>query len=326
LVPFEELPYSFNPEKGYVSSANNNTVDSSFGHYISQWFYPPYRIDRIREMLDEDDKITAGAFMKMHVDQKSKLVEKMLPNKIAVISGAKRLDKNEEAALEELKTWDLVLSKTSIAASVFETFYLELVKNTMKDEMGDKLFEQYFNEKLFVMNSMENIWINDSSAWYDNKNTRKTETRSEIIIDSYKNAIREIEKRQGKDLEDWEWGNLHQLVLKHPMGKVKLLDHIFELNSDAYPLGGSFHTVSPYSYPFNDPYTVDYGPSHRHVYNVANWDESFSIIPTGVSGIPASPYYCDQTILYVNGEYHVDYVSRKKVNEIAKYKMKFIRE
>ena len=30
LVPFEELPYSYNPESGYVASANNRTVGDDY--------------------------------------------------------------------------------------------------------------------------------------------------------------------------------------------------------------------------------------------------------------------------------------------------------
>ena len=34
-VPLNELPYSFNPERGYVSSANNKTVSEDYPYYIS---------------------------------------------------------------------------------------------------------------------------------------------------------------------------------------------------------------------------------------------------------------------------------------------------
>ncbi|NOZ45977.1 MAG: penicillin acylase family protein [Chlorobi bacterium] len=326
VVPFEELPYSYNPESGYISSANNNTVDSTFGHYISTWFYPPYRIDRIREMLEEKEKLSVDDFKRMHSDQKSKLVEKMLNNLVSNIEQAKRLNKNEKAALAELKTWDMVMSREAKAPAIFESFYLNFVKNTFADEMGKDLFKSYFKEKLFVMDGVENVWIDDSSEWYDNVKTRKIETRNDIIIESFKDAVKELEKLMGNNVNEWEWGKIHQLILKHPMGKVKLLNRIFELNSPAYPVSGSFHTVSPWSYPFTDPYTVNYGPSHRHIYSTANWDESFSIIPTGISGIPASPFYCDQTKLYVNGKYHVDYVSRAKVEEVTKFKMKFTKK
>jgi len=57
LVPFEELPFEYNPARGYVSSANNKTVHADYPHYISHWFAVPDRIDRIREMLDDKEKL-----------------------------------------------------------------------------------------------------------------------------------------------------------------------------------------------------------------------------------------------------------------------------
>ncbi|MBW2092992.1 MAG: penicillin acylase family protein, partial [Deltaproteobacteria bacterium] len=73
LVPFEKLPHSYNPANGFVSSANNKTVNNDYPYYISQWFDLPFRIDRIREMLNEKDKLTIQDFRRMQADFKSKL-------------------------------------------------------------------------------------------------------------------------------------------------------------------------------------------------------------------------------------------------------------
>jgi penicillin amidase len=54
---------------------------------------------------------------------------------------------------------------------------------------------------------------------------------------------------------------------------------------------------------------------------LADWDESLTVIPTGVSGIPSSAHYCDQTELYVKNEYHPDHFSRDLVEKNAKYQM-----
>ena len=103
------------------------------------------------------------------------------------------------------------------------------------------------------------------------------------------------------------------------MGGVAILDKVFNLNRGPYPVGGSSHTVSPYRFERSNPYTVNYGSSHRHIYDTSNWDKSLSIIPTGISGIPASKHYCDQTQSYVNNEYRNDYISRDLVEKSAKY-------
>ena len=35
MVPFEEMPFLYNPEKGFISTANNRTIDEDFPYYIS---------------------------------------------------------------------------------------------------------------------------------------------------------------------------------------------------------------------------------------------------------------------------------------------------
>ncbi len=49
MFPFDQLPYSYNPDTGFVSSANNKTVDEYYPYYISSNFVMPYRINRIRK-------------------------------------------------------------------------------------------------------------------------------------------------------------------------------------------------------------------------------------------------------------------------------------
>jgi penicillin amidase len=87
---------------------------------------------------------------------------------------------------------------------------------------------------------------------------------------------------------------------------------------------GSFHTVCPYSYSYNNLYKVNHGASHRHIFDVNNWDNSETVIPTGTSGIPASDFYLNQTELYINNRYHADPFSKTEVEKAAKYKMKIL--
>ena len=47
-VPFEEMPFLFNPEKGYISNGNNKTIDSSYPHYISRYWADQMRATQIQ--------------------------------------------------------------------------------------------------------------------------------------------------------------------------------------------------------------------------------------------------------------------------------------
>jgi penicillin amidase len=68
-VPFDKLPLSFNPENGKVSAANNKTVTDDYPYFISHSFDMPYRINRIRQMLDEKEIFSTEVFKRMVTDQ-----------------------------------------------------------------------------------------------------------------------------------------------------------------------------------------------------------------------------------------------------------------
>jgi penicillin amidase len=103
-----------------------------------------------------------------------------------------------------------------------------------------------------------------------------------------------------------------------------MLDRIFHLNKGPYMVGGSFHTVCPYSYPLTGaPDGINHGASQRHIYVTGDWDKSFTVIPTGESGVPASDYYGNQTPLYTSGKYHRDYFSKDLVIAHARHTTTF---
>ena len=321
LVPFEELPYSFNPESGHVSSANNKIANDDYPYYVSYWFAMPDRIDRIREMLGKKTKLSIEDIKKMHGDFKSKHVERYLGDIVEILGKMINLNAFEKQAFDQLSHWDGVLSKESTAATIFEYLYIMMVKNLVKDELGEELYREYLGNKTLTRNLVANTWKNKNSHWCDNINTEVRETFDQWIQASFLETIGKLQADLGDNPGDWQWGKIHRLTLSHPLGKVKLLDRLFHFNRGPFGVGGSYHTVCPYGYSLRDPFIATYGASHRHIYSTANWDESQTVIPTGVSGIPASPYYCDQTRLYIENKYHNDFVSKDKVIKSARYTM-----
>jgi len=101
-----------------------------------------------------------------------------------------------------------------------------------------------------------------------------------------------------------------------------MLDKALGLNRGPFEVPGSFHTVGPFSYSYNNLYKVNHGASHRHIFDASDWDASKTVIPTGTSGIPASDFYLDQTEMYLNNQYHADPFSTEKVKEAARFRMK----
>ncbi len=322
-VPFEQQPHTYNPACNYVSSANSRSVDSLYPYHISNWYAMPYRIQRIREMLTAKEKLSVKDFMSMQADIKSKQAEFYTPDVIANIEGRK-LKPLENRAFEILKKWDYECKVDDIAPTIFETMFRLMIRNIFADEMGVETFAAFNKNRYLPLSAMDNIWRNHNSIWIDNINTKDIkENLSDIIYKSYKDAIDTLKNTIGKDETLWQWGKVHTLTIKHPLGKVNILNKIFNLNIGPISVPGSMQTVCPFAYPFSNPCKTTNGPSHRNIYSTANWDESYTVLPTGNSGIPSSKHYKDQSELFFKNEYHPDYFSKEKVETNAKYKMVF---
>ncbi len=324
LVPFDQLPFEFNPERGYVSSANNKTVSENYPYYISHWFSTPNRIDRIREMLEAKEKLGIDDFKKMHRDFKSKKAEKMTPVFLSELNSFSDWNEMERAAVDELRNWDYVLDKQSGAATVFEILYRKVAENLVKDELSPEAFRALKGQRILLENLYLNLLPEKESVWIDDKTTNEKETFGNIVVRSFKETVQEITEKAGPELNDWGWGKFHTFTLGHPLGVVSALDKAFNLNRGPFEMPGSFHTVCPYSYSYNNLYQVNHGASHRHIFDLSGWDASQTVIPTGTSGIPSSDFYLDQTPLYLDNQYHSDFFSKEKVENAMQFRMKLL--
>jgi penicillin amidase len=69
-----------------------------------------------------------------------------------------------------------------------------------------------------------------------------------------------------------------------------------------------------------DPgFEVDAGPSVKNIFNPADWDNSYTILPTGESGIPKSEFYLSQTRTFLEEGFYKDAFTDEAVKKAAKY-------
>jgi penicillin G amidase len=320
FIPFDQLPYSYNPQNGYVASANNKTVDNDYPYYISTDFFIPYRINRIRQMIDEKEIFGIEDLKKMVLDQHSALAGLVTPFILKLSERFQELTPLEQIALDSLKGWDYDMNTGLIAPSLFEFFRISLRKNLLADELGDLYEKIYYNVGEYYI---YRIFTTTPDEWVDDINTEKKETLDDIILESFKDCVASISKNYGHNPEKWKWGNLHKIVIKHPLGSAGILNTFFHFNSGEYSVGGSDHTISPY-FSFTSEVKVEHGASERHIFNTADWDESYTVIPTGASGMPGSEFYLSQTKTYINGGFYKDAFSEEAVRAAARYTLKLL--
>ena len=318
-IPFEEMPFLYNPEKGYISTANNKTIGDDFPYYISKLWADPSRIEQINRRLDSMDNMTVEKMKSIQLDQTSRFAQEILPFIWLTETGEEtgRLKK----AYEFLKAWDGVEDVDSEAALIFHATMRNLVLNLYGDELillGKNYLEAYTGLKYLVHSKIREIFKTGESSWIDNITTpNHVETLNEIIAKSVADAVIELEESFGVNISNWKWGDAHSVTHPHMLSKVKTLDWLFGLNVGPFRSGGSDKSPNAGGYSFNKPYHQTAGASMRRIVDFNNMNETQFVLPTGQSGIPSSPHYRDQADMYHSGEYRTtwfdeDYIRSSK--------------
>ena len=310
FVPFDEMPFQYNPEQAYIATANNKTIGDEFPYYISAYWEPPARANRINELLSEPGKkYTVADMQAIQLDVLSDHARDLTPYFVELLSGSDLSQANYQTAYDALVNWNYVVGKTGLASAVFNVLWRNFAYNLYGDEMdqiGPAFKDGFFKlANISIRNSIFLLEHLPQSSWFDDVSTPDiVETPAMIVERSFQETIADLEARFGKDPNDWNWGAMHTLTHEHPMAKVKILDWLLNLNIGPFPAAGSGTTVNNMQYRMEDPYDVVLGPSVRHIYDFSNYTQGgLSVLPTGQSGNPLSPHYADQAGMFNSGRY-----------------------
>ena len=302
-VPFDEMPYVYNPEKGYISNGNNKTIDDDYPYYISRYWADPSRGEQIDRRLKVNSKLGVE-------DMKSILNEITSPfaQEYSIL-----FNKNYTQGFTDkgdimyniLNGWDGVESIDSDATVVFHAIYIQLIQNLFQDELqsfGDDSFETFYSLKYIRSLAIRSIFDGEATLWVDNVLTSKKETLNDIVNQSFDNAHDFLTKNYGNPKE-LTWGDVHQVTYRHRLNGDPLVKRFINFSTGPFPMAGSGMTPRAASYSVSDPFDVRAGSSMRRVIDFSDFDNGFSILPTGQSGVFKSPHYTDQTLLYNKGEF-----------------------
>ena len=302
-VPFDEMPYVYNPEKGYISNGNNKTIDDDYPYYISRYWADPSRGEQIDRRLKVNSKLDVE-------DMKSILNEITSPfaqeySTLFIKNYSEGFSEKGDEIYDILNGWDGVESIDSDATVVFHAIYIQLVQNLFQDELqsfGSDSFDTFYSLKYIRSLAIRSIFDRNATLWVDNVLTSKKETLNDIVNQSFDDAHDFLTKNYGNPKE-LTWGDVHQVTYRHRLNGDPLVKRFINFSIGPFPMAGSGMTPRAASYSVSDPFDVRAGSSMRRVIDFANFDNGFSILPTGQSGVFKSPHYRDQTSLYNKGKF-----------------------
>ncbi|HRJ84518.1 MAG TPA: penicillin acylase family protein, partial [Ignavibacteria bacterium] len=148
-------------------------------------------------------------------------------------------------------------------------------------------------------------------------NTASLEKRPEIVRKSIIQAVEFLKQKfPGKDVNSWNWGSVHTVKFRHPLGFVEALDKTF--NIGPYDVGGDQTSVNNTEYRFSDViekgnFDVIVGASMRTITSMADIERPLTINSTGQSGQPVSTHYGDQARMWSYGDYKKNVSSEQEM-------------
>jgi len=312
-IPFEELPWAFNPTEDYIATANNQVPPRDYPYLISTDWDLGFRANRIVNMIENaPGKIDITYMQGMQGDAYDENSQYILPHLLEMkFNGSNLTD-----ALATLKSWDYQASADSAPAAIYEVFWKNLLAETFNDNIPERYWpnggDTWFEVTRNIVNDPNNFW------WDDKATTDKIETRDEIFSHSFEKAIAQLEKELGKDQSKWRWGDLHNATFENgTLGKsgIGLIEDLF--NRGPFPTGGGTDIVNATSWKATQGYEVTNVPSMRMIVDLSNLDNSFTVHTTGQSGHAYNEHYDDIAPMWAGIKYYPMLWSEASVTSIA---------
>lgn len=304
-IPQSENPHQINPERGFVSSANQSPADTAYPYYLGS-DYPPFRGWEINKKLSAMNNITPQDMMNLQTDNYNVFAEMALPILLRNIR-TNQLNESEKKYLEILKNWNLRNDADSRGATLFVVTWDSLESVVWSDEFersGLKL--PWPNESTLL----DQIRKDPSFKFLDNINTTTIERLPDDVTIAFKKAVgtAAIADKNKK----MEWAKYKDTRVLH----LLRLDAFSRMH---LPVGGGNNIINAVK--------AQHGPSWRMVVSLTPETEAYGVYPGGQSGNPGSKYYDNFVDQWVAGKYYPLWVMNASdtSNKRIKWKMRFFK-
>lgn len=294
-------PREADPARGWIATANQRIHAPDYPHYIGSEWAPPWRMQRIEQMLNAKEKHSIDDMRAMQADELSLATLHLLP----LIRQAAPAHSLAAAAKRELEAFDGRMAGDRAAPLIFWAWARHLAQGLFADEVGETVWN---SSTRAWREGLQGVMERGDAWWCDDKATPAAETCQQQNDAALARALDELQAAQGNDVSAWRWSRAHQARSEHrPFSKVKLLARWFELRA---PVGGDTYTVNVSRVNLKpdattgELYLDEHGPSLRAIYDLGDPANSRFMHSSGQSGIVLSPHYRS----FVERWARVDYV------------------
>lgn len=286
FIPNEHNAFWKNPERGFVSSANQHPADSTYPYYVTARSYEAYRNRRINHVLSTDDEVTIEDLKNLHFDNYGTKAAESLPFMIEQLYGSD-LSAIEMGLIETLKNWNYFFSATSTEAVCYDLWYRKLF-TSIWDEIKTSRDENIALSYPTAYSTIKLMKQFPDHEFFDNKLTDTKETVKDLILLSFREMMLEVAELKGKG--DLSWAAYKSTYIGHQLRFKALGNH----NIQAGGSGGDVVNATG----------KNHGPSQRIIVELdPDGVKAWGHYPGGQSGNPGSKYYDNMVEAWTNGQY-----------------------
>lgn len=300
-LPFYKMPSVYNPPSGIIATANSKITPEGYPNLLATQWYPPYRTERIYQVLMSGKKLAPSDMLALQTDITSDY-DRFFAEKFAyaIMHSSKMTDRTLQAA-KEMDGWDGRMTAESVAATIEVNARVALWQLLLKPKLGAEWEHYQWSEKAVAL---ENIVRTQPDRWLP----PGTSSFNDLLTSAVEAALKDAPS----DLKSWRYGTAFPLEISHTvLAAVPGLKHW--AGPGRQPQSGGSYTVKQVGRTF--------GPSERMTVDFSNFDGSTFNIVIGESGQVFSPYYMDHwPAWYGNTTFNLAYsdaaVAGMKVHEL----------
>jgi penicillin amidase len=280
-----------NPERGFVSSANQWPYDPRVYPYYMPASFSLYRSWLINRNLSSMQNITTDDMEKLQTNFYNLLAEKGRPVLLHYIDSSK-LSNKEMQYLSIVASWDLTNDAASTGATVFKLW----MDSSISKLYGDELRQSHLPMPEVEPGTLIKDITKDSAYLFaDDITTSKKETVKDDITAAFKSVIPELEKAEHDKI--LAWGKFKDGGLSH-------LLHITAFSRLHLNAGGGENIINAFE--------KDHGPGWRMIVELTDEINAYGVYPGGQSGNPGSKYYDDFVDTWTAGKYYQIHFYKKE--------------
>lgn len=282
FIPQEQNPHIINPAQGFIESANQRPVDSTYPYFIPGDYIAARGITASKK-LEQMQQITPQDMMMLQNDYFSSTAEDAVPLLVHNIDET-QLDESEKNYLSLVKTWNFTDAPDSKAVTIYQAWFDSLENVVWSDEFSRVKGPQVRPDEQTLLEAL----LRDSAfKFIDDITTPGKETLRQQVTKAFKLAAASLEKESQSDLV---WWKRKKSFINH------LTRKILPFSRQGLKVGGWSNTLNAI--------TTNHGPSWRMIVQLSSPAEAYGVYPGGQSGNPGSKFYDSFTDDWATGKYY----------------------